>query len=112
MKKKGVLLCLLLCIFFIAGCGNKKLEEAKEYVDSIYSSYNQIDKAEAKLQSETDADKREKLEREIRIANNLIENNTERLAEIYVDLSESQQKEVDDYLSSIVGKRIQNIWND
>lgn len=110
MKKR--ILGLLICITLLfTGCGNSKVEEAKECIDNLYYYYDQLDKAEEELSYATEQAEINSLERDITLASFSVEFYTDSFKEIYSELSDKQREKVDKYLDEVVDARIADIWN-
>ena len=88
---KRLVLLALCCVAFVSltACRNQKIDEAKGYIDSITNAYQQMDQA--------NYENTEHKERVVEKCADLIDRAMELLADTYVNLSDDERKEVDQY---------------
>ena len=111
MKKLLLTLTLFGMFFSLTGCESSKIEKAKDSIDHIYEYTMDIAEMEYELTYCTDSTKKLLLERDIKINELHIENNTDILERIYNEVSEKGKIEIQTYAKDALYNSFYNIWN-
>ena len=102
----GIIIC---CCTLMVGCGDNSVQEAKDCVDNVLDCYDSIKDYEEMIADSSDPDLIREMEFDKGLGEALMQDYIDDFGEKYAELSQNEQKEVDEYITRTFDERIYNI---